>query len=335
MEISELNTQIKNNRIGSLYFFWGEEHFLIENKIASIKKRVVSGDFSELNFSKIEGKKTTANEIIDMMMSVPIMAERRMIVVQNCGIFQNAKTKEFAKLTEALKGVPPEICMVFYETDFDKKKEKNLDVFKKCGAIVKFDFLSPQQLEVWIEKTFEESGKTILNKDIKEIISRCGQSMAIINNEISKLILFLGERKKVTLEDILLVVSKTTEARVFDMIEMIAAGKGGNAVDEINALKSLGENPSVVITLIAGRFSELLLFKQLMSEGMSSSAAAEYLEPKRPPFVVKKLAAQSERFSEDYLKRMMLSGIEYTDKVRSGKLDKWIAAEMYAAGLSK
>ena len=38
MDIKELDKQIKSGALGNLYFFYGEEQFLLENKIKSIKK---------------------------------------------------------------------------------------------------------------------------------------------------------------------------------------------------------------------------------------------------------------------------------------------------------
>ena len=80
---------------------------------------------------------------------------------------------------------------------------------------------------------------------------------------------------------------------------------------------------------------ELLMIKQLTDDRLSVERIAEYFEPRKHPFVVKKLAEQSRRFSVSYLKKMTLKGAEYTFSVRSGLLDKWIAVEMYAAELLK
>jgi hypothetical protein len=78
---------------------------------------------------------------------------------------------------------------------------------------------------------------------------------------------------------------------------------------------------------------ELLMVKQLGMEKVSAEKMSAYFEPRRPAFVINKLVAQAKDFDEDYLKTMTLLGPEYTAKVRSGEMDKWIAAEMYVAKL--
>ena len=77
------------------------------------------------------------------------------------------------------------------------------------------------------------------------------------------------------------------------------------------------------------------MVKQLTDDRVPTDKIAEYFEPRRHPFVVKKLTEQSRRFKLPYLRDMTQKGMEYTVSVRSGLLDKWIAVEMYTAELLK
>jgi len=335
MEPKDLDRQISSGKIGNLYFFYGEEQFLLENKIKSIKKRLIDKDFEEFNYAKLDGKKITFSEIENQLLSVPVMSDKRMLVVSNCGIFGNAKAKDFSALCESLADLPDYLTVIFTEQEFDKKKEKNLDIFKKHGEIVKFDPLSPKQLELWLEKLFEEKGKTALASDLSKMVALCGQSMSAAYTEFCKVLNFVGDRKKITSEDISAVVSKTTDARVFDIIDNIAEGKTKTVFDELGALRFAGESASTVLSLISTRMGELLMVKQLTEDKLSGDSIAEYFEPRKHPFVVKKLTEQARRFSSAYLKKMALKGCEYTFAVRSGTMDKWIAVEMFVAELLK
>ncbi|MBQ7097602.1 MAG: DNA polymerase III subunit delta [Clostridia bacterium] len=335
MEPKDLDKQIASGKIGRLYFFFGEEQFLLENKIRAIKSRLVDKDFEEFNYTKLDGKKVSADEIESALLSVPVMAEKKLVVVSNTNIFGNAKAKDFTKICEAVSDIPEYMTVIFTEKEFDKKKEKNLDVFKKNGEIVKFDLLSPKQIELWLEKSFEEKGKTVLAGDLSKMVALCGQSMSNVYNEYQKLLNFVGERSKITIEDIEAVVSKSVDARIFDMIDNIAEGRTKTVFEELNALKSSGENPSTVLSLISSRMGELLMVKQLNDERVPADKIAEYFEPRKHPFVVKKLTEQSRRFGLKYLREMTQKGMEYTVSVRSGLLDKWIAVEIYVSELAK
>lgn len=333
MEIRELDRQIQSKALGSLYFFYGEEQFLMENKIRAMKKALLSPDFEDLNYVCLEEKKLAFSRLVDELMSVPVMDERKMIVVKNSGFFNNAKLNDYKSLCEQLSDIPEYLCVVFCEREFDKKKEKNLDVVRQNGEIIKFETLSPVQLERWLDKLFSDNNKSILPRDIATIIRLCGQSMASLFGEANKLINYVGEREKITADDVAAVVSKSTEARLFDVIDSLASGRSQGVFDELAALRASGENPSTILSLLSSRMGELLMVKQLGYDKLSNEKIAAYFEPKRPSFVVGKLVDQAKRFSEEYLARMTLLGPEYTAAVRSGELDKWAAVEMYAARL--
>lgn len=333
MEIAELDKQIKAGNPGRLYLFYGEEQFLLENKIKSIKKALLSPDFADLNYVQLDDKKLSISRLSEELMSVPVMSEKKMVVVKNSGVFNNAKLNDYKSVCELIKDIPEYMCVIFTEKEFDKKKEKNLEPLRAAGEIVKFDPLSPVQLERWLDKLFSDKGKSILPRDIGTMIKLCGQSMSSLFNEYNKLVSFVGSREKITAEDISAVVSKSTETRIFDVIDNIALGRCQGVFDELSAFRASGENPSTILSLLSSRMGELLMVKQLSYDKLSADKISAYFEPRRPAFVVSKLSDQAKRFSEEYLAKMTLLGPEYTAKVRSGKMDKWIAVEMYAAKL--
>ena len=335
MELNELDKQIKNQTLGNLYFFFGEEHFLIEHKIKSIKKVILAPDFEDLNYAYLNDKKLSVARLSEELLSVPVMSDKRMIVIKNSVIFNNPKLNDYKTVCELLIDLPDYLCVIFCEQDFDKKKLKNLEPLKQNGEVVEFAPLSSIQLERWLDKLFSDKGKSILPRDIGAIIKLCGQSMAPLFNEANKLISFVGDRQKITAEDIQSVVSKSTETRIFEVIDNIALGRSQGVFDEIGALMVSGENPSTVLSLLSTRMGELLMVKQLSMDKLSTEKISCYFEPKRPTFIVNKLLEQSKRFSEEYLSKMALLGPEYTAKVRSGSLDKWIAVELYATQLLK
>jgi DNA polymerase-3 subunit delta len=333
MEITELDKQIKSGTLCRLYFFYGEEQFLLENKVKSIKKALLSPDFADLNFVQLDDKKLALSRFSEELMSVPVMSDKKMIVVKNSGIFNNSKLNDYKTVCQLISDIPEYMCVVFTEKEFDNKKEKTLEPLRATGEIVRFDPLSPVQLERWLDKMFSDKGKSILPRDIGTMIKLCGQSMSTLFNEYNKLVSFAGTREKITADDIAAVVSKSTETRIFDVIDNIALGRRQGVFDELSALRASGENPSTILTLLSSRMSELLMVKQLGYDKLNSDKIAAYFEPRRPAFVVSKLSDQAKRFSEEYLAKMTLLGPEYTAQVRSGKLDKWIAVEMYAAKL--
>lgn len=333
MTISDLDQKIRKNMLGSVYFFYGEEIYLIEDKIKSIKKRLIPAGTEELNFLQLEGKKADLNILEEFLDSFPQMSERKLAIVKNTGFFNNMNAAEFKRIKKMSESVATDTCLIFAEESFDKKKEKNLDFIADKGGVIRFDYLPGNQAEVWLERLFERCEKRISDRDVSYIVRQCGPALANIYGEFSKLIHYVGERSTVTREDIDAVIVKSTEAKIFELFDDIVESRRSKVMENFKNLMDVGEKPLTVMNRLVGSVSELLMVKQLKEEGASREEILGYFDFKRPAFVVNKLYTQSKKFGEAYLRRMVYKGLQYDVSVKSGKLDARTAVELYVIEL--
>ncbi len=335
MDIKTLDSEIKKGELKRVYFFYGPENFLIENKINSIKKRIIPQEFETVGCSKFEGKDADIKEFIEECDILPFVTEKKIVVVKNTGWFNNTNTNDYKILKEYIENIPEYIYVIFVEEKFDKKKEKNIEFLEKFGGVVFFDILTVNQLTVWVDKMFSETGKSVSPADISFIINACSQSMSRIFSEVNKLILFSGDNSKIRREDIEALVVKTSEYKVYEMFDDIVNQNRQKATEKLLNLLESGEKPTVVISSVSGKLYELLLVKLMYSDRATSKEISAYLDFPRPDFVINKMIAQSKKFGEPYLKRMIKKGIEYDRKIKSGRISGEKATEMYIMELIK
>lgn len=333
MTISDLDQKIKKNTLGIAYFFYGEEVYLMEDKIKSIKKHLIPVGTEDLNILQLEGKKADLSVLEEFVDSFPQMSERKLAIVKNTGYFSNMNSGEFKKIKKIVEKAESDTCLIFLENAFDKKKEKNLNYIAEKGGVVCFDFLAGNQAEVWLERLFECCEKRISDKDLSYIVRQCGPALSSIYGEFTKLIHFVGARQIITREDIDAVVVKSTEAKIFDLFDDIVDSRRGKVMENFKNLMDSGEKPLVVMSMLTGKISELLMVKLLKEEGAAQEEISGYFDFKRPAFVVNKLYAQGKKFGEAYLRRMIYKGLCYDVAVKSGKIDAYAAAEAYIVEL--
>ncbi|MEG2380635.1 MAG: DNA polymerase III subunit delta, partial [Oscillospiraceae bacterium] len=300
----------------------------------SIKKKVVEKGFEDFNFFRFEGKKVGVEEIAEAIEQFPQMSEKKMIFVKNTGLFQNATTKDFKRIKEIVGNLPPYVCVIFEEDNFDKKKIKNLKFIEEVGGVINFEYLPINKLEVWLGQRFDKAEKYITAPDLSHMIRLCGQSLGKIDMEFEKLINYLGDRKKITREDIDAVVDLTVEYRVYDMLDNIVANKSKAAREQLQYLRNSKEKPNTILSIMMGKMSELLLCKLLKEDGMQAGDMTAYFDYFKPSFVVKKTIDESKYFGEKFLKRMIDKGLKYDIDIKTGKLEGWTAVEMYLAELT-
>ncbi len=335
MTVEQLSKCIKAKQISGIYFFYGEEQYLLERRLEQIAAKIITPGTEAFNFFKFEGKDTSSAEIIAAIDQFPQMSEMKLITVKNTGLLNNATLSDFKRIREAAEHIPSDTCIIFIEQSFDKKKLKNIEFIEQNGGIVNFEYIPLNKLEIWIGELFHKSEKAMLEKDIRYLLRLCGQSLSKITKECDKLISYVGDRHKITAEDIDLVVDKTTEYRTYEMIDNIIAGRTAKAHEQLKYLRDTREEPFYILGLMMTKLSELLMCKLLKEDGLSVAEIGNYFDFKRPAFVVSKTIEDSRRFGEKYLKRMIDKGLFYDIECKQGRLAPWTAVEMYLAELTK
>ncbi len=335
MEIKEFDKDISSGNLKNVYFLYGDEQFLIESKVRSIKKKLVEASFEDFNFAMYNGKDNLAENVIESCVSYPVIAERKLVVLKNTGFLNNSKSREYKEIFDLCSDIPEYLCLIIIESNFDKKKENSVRFVEKNGGIVRFDYMPQAQIERWLEKRFEKCEKIIYPKELTEIVKRCGGSLQNIDNEFKKLIDYMGERQKVTAEDVANMVLKSLDVAIYDIIDHIINNRPQKAMEGYKELLEHKTEPIVIISAISSKLSDLLAAKIMSSEGVPAVEMGKYLECLPQEWLINKTVSQSKRFGEKYLRRMLKKSLEYDVKIKTGLMDKEIALQLFIADLVK
>lgn len=343
MTLEDLNKQIKSGNVLPLYFFYGEEQYLLKTKLAALEKKLITPGTEVFNSFVFEGPKLDIETILETVDQFPQMSEKKLVVVKNSGYFQNANTREYKRLAQASENLPNDTCLVFVEDSFDKKKEKNLKFVGENGGVLEFTYLPINKVELWLEEKFRRAEKMIAPKDISYMVQSCGLSLGKLQIEFDKIINFLGDKNKITREDLDLIISKTVEYRVYDMLGNIIAGRPEKAREQLKYLQNTQNSPASdskaaptdILGFMMGKISELLLCKLLRESGLQAKDMVDYFDFKRPIFAVNKTIEESKRYGESYLKRILQKGLLYDSNIKNGLMDGWTAVELYFSELTK
>lgn len=107
------------------------------------------------------------------------------------------------------------------------------------------------------------------------------KNMEMVDNELNKIIDYVGERDAITLEDVETVMPKSVEDNVFKMVDYAMGGNKGAALKMLNQFYLEGEGPFGVFGLLLRQIRIMLMVKLLsekrMSPGHSSTTTHFYL----------------------------------------------------------
>ena len=73
----KLKTDLKEETVGQIYIFYGEESYLREYYLGELKKKLVPEGFEEFNLHTLAGRGLSMQDLTDAIEAMPMMAERR------------------------------------------------------------------------------------------------------------------------------------------------------------------------------------------------------------------------------------------------------------------
>lgn len=106
--MKDLQQELKNGMIRSVYLLYGEEAYLKQQYEQKIKQACIH-DGDTINCHQYEGKQIAIGEIIDLAQTMPFFADKRLIVIKNSHFFKTACDE----LVDYMKDLPDTVCFLF------------------------------------------------------------------------------------------------------------------------------------------------------------------------------------------------------------------------------
>lgn len=319
-----LNQDIKDRTFKPVYLLFGEEAFLKKSYKSRLREALTDGD--TMNYNYFEGKGMNVNEIIGLADTMPFFAEKRLILMEDSGFFKGGAGAD--ELTEYMGGIPESTCLVFVESEVDKRSRLYKAV-KKYGYAAELSHQEPAQLARWAAGILSKNGRKITGRTMEFFLSKAGDDMENISSELEKLISYTLGREVITDEDVETICTTQVTNKIFDMITAIAARQTRKAMDLYEDLLTLKEPPMRILFLIARQFNQILQVKDLMGKGMDKSTIASRL--KLQPFVVGKIMLQAKTFTREQILSYVDLCVDAEEGVKTGKLQDRLAVELLIA----
>lgn len=259
-----IDNDIKAGQLKQVYLLYGQEQYLIRQYKDKLKRAIVSEE-DTMNFSAFTGSDINQKEIIDLAETLPFFADRRLILIEDSGLFK----KSAEELADYLASVPETTCFVFVEKEVDKKTKMFKEV-KKLGSVVEFARQTDETLSRWIEGRIRKNGKNITRDAYALFIRKTGNDMENIDKELEKLLCYTLDKEFIETADVEAVTTEQTENKIFDMVDAVAQHQQKKALELYYDLLSLREAPMRIMYLITNQFQRLMVVKSMTNQGFGN-----------------------------------------------------------------
>jgi len=267
-----LKNAIRERNVDRLYFFYGEEVFLLNHYLNQLKKILVDELTESFNYHKLTKDTFDLRSFADAVESLPMMAEHTFVCVDEIDIFKLPEDDR-NKLAELFSDIPDYCTVVFtYETTAwkpDKRLKKLWESVNANGTAVEFAKQGQRDLISWITRHFAANNKRIAPDLCEYLIDITGGTMTALAGEISKISAFSGA-ETITRSDIDAVTEPVLDAVVFQMTDLLGEGEYGKALLKLQQLLKMQQEPIQILGAIGMHFRRLATARTLLDNGRNS-----------------------------------------------------------------
>ncbi|MEE8836932.1 MAG: DNA polymerase III subunit delta [Eubacteriales bacterium] len=329
VSVGAVGDDIRKKTFHRSYLLYGPEHYLRNGyKHALVSALLPEGD--TMNFSRYEGEDISAHDIISQAETLPFFADRRVILLEDTGIF----AKSAGELTDYMKNLPDYLVMIFSEEKVDKRSGMYKAV-RKDGVVEEYGTQPADWLMRWIGARIGKEKKKIRRPVMERLMQITGTDMTNIDSELEKLLSYVmspdrptaGEDPdEITLADLEEILAPQLEDQIFDMIRAVASHHQKQALDYYYELLALREAPLKIMALLTREYLQLYHVSELAAEGRPQNVIATAAGI--PPFVVRRSLEVSRLYKRGEIRAILDDFAATEEDVKQGKISDRLAVEM-------
>lgn len=299
--LTQLKADLKAKEPQRLYFFHGEEIFLLNHYLGQLKKQLIDELTESFNFHRFTSETFDLRDFGDAVENLPMMAEHTFVQVDDVDLFKMNESDR-GHMIDVISDIPDYCTVVFtFETVAWKpdKRLKKLWEAVSQGQIVEFAKQGERELVAWIGRHFASRGKNIDSRLCTYLIDLTGGTMTALSGEISKICAYSGA-DTICKADIDAVVEPVLDAVVFQMTDLMSAGKYGEALLKLQQLFKMQQEPLAILGAVGGHFRRLGTARTLADAGKNASDLMKLCGI--PDYPARKTMEACRRFKPDFFK---------------------------------
>jgi DNA polymerase-3 subunit delta len=324
MNLASLREELAAGGIRPAYLLAGDEPLLRDDALAAIQDAVLEPGAADFNLDRLTGSEATPTRLLNGLRTLPVMADRRLVVLRDPESARGGAKALGDALVEAITelAADEEVKAVLVVTT--AKPDARVKWVKAFGD-ARVECAAPRrekELAAFARAEAKAQGVS-LDKGAAELLAeRVGPQLLMMRQEIAKAALLAGPGEPIGRSHVSAGTADVSEEPIWDLTDAIGEGRAPDALALLGKLLAAGSPPIVVLGALASHFRRLTRVRNGGNVG-------------GPPFIQRKLQSQAARYGPRQL-LSCLAAIHQTDLALKGegRLKPEMALERLVLGLS-
>lgn len=306
-----------------IYLLQGEEEFFINEALVLIEKTILGEMNRDFNYDAFYGKEAPISQIVDVAETLPMMAEKRLVIVRDADKWTDADWSQW----ESYFARPSDTTLlVFVMKSVDKRKKTHKKLLEQATV---FEFKKPfdNQVPSWIQYIAKKWNCRMDADAVSLLHQFVGSSLSDVNNEMQKLAQFVGDERAINSKDVISIVSNIKVQTVFDLSRAIGECDKAKALLCLSQLLSHGQNEVGILALVSRHVRILRSVKQAQKEGMKGPQLASKVGVS--PYFLSEYEKQVRHWSDKKIEKTFRALLDVDRALKSSPVSSHIWLENF------
>jgi DNA polymerase-3 subunit delta len=307
-------SELESRKLRAAYVFVGDEAFFRKRFRDAILQHMVPADLRDFSLFDFDLAETDLAEVLDRARTPSLMAPFQVFFVRGVkNLFgRGSNDEKLAAIEEYCKNPNPDALIVFVAdhisipADVRKMEMQDKERYQRiretmgqyCG-IVELARVEEGEAVRWIADYCAGREVKIDPDGARELVDALGGDMMMISNELEKLILYVGEKKRITLGDVETMVLAAKQRSLYELTDAISSKERVRALEILDAILMSGEGEEAAIGhiyMLAKTFRQMLVILERNVRDQRMLWAALWQGFRVPPFAADDIIKQARRY---------------------------------------
>src|ERR1700733_6717077 len=349
--VAEIEMSRQGGPLRPGYVLLGDEAYLYERCRRAILDTLVDPHggpaMRDFALAEIDLAETNIFESLDRAQTPSLMAPFQVLFLRNVKTLygRGAKKDEFAALDAYGRSPNPQALLVFVAdhlhlpADLRRMDMQDKDRYERiretlgewCG-MVELVRVEESDAMRWLVTEAEKRGSALEGDAARELADALGADLMLMASELEKLVLFVGEKRHVTLGDVETMVLAAKQRSLYELTDAISARETARALRLLHGLLNAsdgGEDSAIGhLYMLARTFRQMLVILEKNVRDSRAIWQALWQGFRMPPFAADDLIRQARRYkSRRELARAIRLVARADRELRSSPPDKRLVLE--------
>jgi len=310
---AEFRRTLDSDPVRPAYLFTGAEAYLQEEGLRAVLDKVLPPADRSLNLEVLyAGTDVNGQEVRERALTLPFLGSSRVLLVRQV---EKWRAADLAALGEYLSR-PSASTVLLLSSGEERLKTAPWTQFAERTYHVECYPLFDNQVPEWVERRCRDLGKRIQREAAAALIERTGQALTDLDNELTKLALFVGARDLITEADVLAASGHNRQESLPELAAALGRRDARGAVRVAEGVLAEGLAAPQVLSALAWHFRQLQADRARLDAGEKPEQVFAGI---RHPGARRERADQVRGFAAGDFSRVFQELLKVDEWVKGGK----------------